>query len=515
MNADEIPPTDLSSYFFGLRECGPATPVKLFRIVQAFALKAKLGGMALSMDTGKEDGAKNFHLFGMTQFYKRYRQQLDRYNRARTALARGVPVTNPKDMVCCCYYELLDTMTDQEKLRNPCNLMLDIEFYHGCNGDSPTFEERKGMFLGIIETLLNTLYGIANASQTWIINESDASNNKKISRHLVIHLADNFMFYNWFHVGAFMRRVYLLSMKLYGHPQSNPLFVRKTPNDPYPEPFSDATIYTSRRNIRVIGSTKFGQDRPLRYVSEIRNEQPVVLGLDDITQDIFMGSLIQNAYKKDETKIRMLECREFYNGFARSTTSVPCMQKNGSYVVSVADIEDDGSYHEPFVAGGIVGADFINKMDKSISITQDSMSSIDFSKCSESITSIACYLQEILRKAFPNVLFHNSPKHSEFTWSFRTYSAHCPIAGRVHNSNNQNYSIRLAYLDKETDSWKVIDRPKIRVYCFSNSCKSSNFSVDLPEMDQKVKDIMEATINGCRDSNVVTIGDLFKPLCRL
>ncbi len=200
------------------------------------------------------------------------------------------------------HYEVIDK-------KKPCNLYVDMEFEYEHN---PSFDKTKAEQLEL-EFRVFLIHGLlqehaARKEEDIDIFVSDASNDKKFSRHYVVHIK-NRSFVNNFHCGAFMRRLCNRAIREHGPEHKNRFFVRTAKTDLKTKEeiivygfLADLAVYTKYRMFRLLWSSK----RKLPF--EFRPLLPLSQTLTTIVIDkrTFMSSLIQHVYP-DDALIEMKE----------------------------------------------------------------------------------------------------------------------------------------------------------------------------------------------------------------
>jgi hypothetical protein len=257
-------------------------------------------------------------------------------------------------------------------------------------------------------------------------------------------------------------------------------------------------------------AAKVAQMRPLRWVSRIENHLPVVMDRHEITRDMFLMSCIQYVAWPDKTKVRLLQCREPDNSLPKSTTYTPGLVED-RYLLMPEHIDRTGS-----VSGFDLGsshrskgmASQLNGLIRTRAVTPESWQG------SSSTLGIYCSwlrdkLQDVVMKT-PSI----SPRDANLVLSFRTYNTFCPIAGRVHQRNNQCYNITIASCDTVTAVWDVRRRLKVYVRCMDEVCKRSTHTIDLShtEVPDSVRNALLADLQKQVEHDTIAVRDIFASL---
>ncbi len=177
----------------------------------------------------------------------------------------------PREPKSRCMYEMV---------RAPCHFYVDMECYPSHNLEMLPYGDLRAMLiLDILCQFVKQYHGKPYASDnpdrcfrvTQVeVFESDASRAGKISRHYTFRVAGA-MFASNKHCGAFQRCMLSDALRTRGGVESNPLFLWSDNNnnvdrsDPqkYKIPICDHGVYTRRRSMRLLYSSKGGQWRPL------------------------------------------------------------------------------------------------------------------------------------------------------------------------------------------------------------------------------------------------------------
>ncbi|MBS1586645.1 MAG: hypothetical protein JSS82_14010 [Bacteroidetes bacterium] len=526
MDPANITPVDKTAYFNAMEFMGPLCISTIKVQKEALSIQHKTGGLTFAKDIkGGGEGSKSFLVAGLRSFFHdTYKKQLTDFEEAIESKRNGrMNARITQGLETCCYYEVVDTEANDPGRATPCNLAFDIEFKPHLNPTGPSFDERMAMFLAVVELMFERIARVPGISSRWHIVQLDSSNAEKISRHLVIHLPDNMMFYNWFHVGAFVRRVILLCMKLYGHPTENPLFIVEKPNAKSPVPFIDRVVYTSLRNFRIIGSTKLKDalEKP-RPLLMMKGEASEVYRLSEITYEMFMSTIIQYAYKKDITQLVLLKCREYFGGEARTDRKI-AGEQSGVFTVDIGRISDDGMYDDIATKNRMFAGIALNRVTDPNQLYFDA-GDIDWSNLKDKLSLVTAYLSQQIRAFYPELVIKTPMIDNKLEWSFRTYKQRCPIKGDKHTSNNQSYHIRLGFFDKTSSTWRLVHNPKLRVWCFDDECENAVKSMDggsaaglildLPPFDENFRNLMVNLVEDRQKQDMVLVSGILGPVLK-
>lgn len=475
MDAYSITPTDMTLHSNKLLHGGQPVQQSMWRLATAVSSKASRGGVILAQDLDKGEGRKRFYLVGLSNFFAMYSLAIKRFQTAMEMVRNGLMTDQIRtDYQRCCYYEIIGQGDPDDPNRgdrrsdhvNPCNLMLDIEVYRATNPDFQ-YESVRHKMLRCMSELLHNMYGIQDAHERWTVVEMDSSRPHKLSRHIVIHLPDGFMFTNWFHVGAFMRRLILVFMRSYGHPMTNELFIYGKTGDAPRTPIFDTDIYTMLRNMRIVWSSKWDEGRPLELLTAERDGTWTRVPPAHMTEAMFLSTFVQYPRQPDLRNVRLLSCSEPNNLPPTSTKYIPGLVES-SYLLPVSAIQPDGS---------VVGFDIGHKTE-SRGISNDLNDCVSrvrkSSACKTVITDDV--LRQYVQWITENITDVNvrTPKFEEedgvMKLKFRSYQTYCPIAGKKHEKNNQYYELRVAQCDTRTCEWQVVENVFIHVSCPDREC---------------------------------------------
>lgn len=226
------------------------------------------GSMIMASDVEEGKAFKKFVVATTDEFWKRYR---------RPGARRS-------------HYEIL--VTDQ-----PCKFYMDIDV---ALADVPAEFDGHEVVEEIKRTtrmMFQRLLGIDESDTAVQLFETDSSNHKKFSRHLVYDLGAGRAMMSNAHCGAFCRHIERHLIERYGPPEQNRFWFRDSANVVAKhQPMIDAGVYTKNRNFRLYRSSKLGQNRYLCRVGTAAqalerhsNEEP----LDVWERDFLFSSLIQ------------------------------------------------------------------------------------------------------------------------------------------------------------------------------------------------------------------------------
>lgn len=213
---------------------------------------------------------------------------------------------------CRCFYETILPGL-------PCHFHTDEEFIREKNPEKKD-DQTHALIMNEIFTFMKEL-GIIQSPDEIDVKVMDSSNARKMSKHTILVFKDGRRFKNNYHCGAFMRRLKLRVIRMYGNdPATNPFLVRaerkkkeeeEDPDKGVDTAF-DVTIYTFRRQYRLYGSSKRkGDYRPLVLDGEDKMKT-------DIDKKTMYSTLIQRI--EDYSTLKLVECMEEDGSEPQSTS---------------------------------------------------------------------------------------------------------------------------------------------------------------------------------------------------
>lgn len=388
-----------------------------------------------------------------------------------------------KALDCACFYEIIPEHKTGYTMR-PCHLAFDIEVYHAENPNYD-FDRALDALLNAVDVTFEQYYGLKGMRKQWKAVKSFSSNNKKISCHLTMRLPFNLMFAGWMHVGAFCRRVVIVAIKLYGHPEDNVMFIN-VPKVKLKQPLPDGSVFSRWRSFRPNFMAKKGSRRPqfpvmTYYEDGVLKEK--IGSFEDVSKETFLQGFIQGP-PDDPTQVRILYCNEPDESPAGPNLTMP-FYWNDEYCIDIGEIGNGGSL--PRQWSGKMATDSFQRLlnastehmmlSKYVKMNEHSALSLisdkhntysdqkerDIAKfCVELGNMIASNLEQ---KDVVLSYSHNTVSH---TMMFQMASRWCPMQKRHHTSNHISYIMNLCPNEDDTAM------PTLSARCFHCTPKGSD-----------------------------------------
>lgn len=344
-----------------------------------------------------------------------------------------------------CFYEIFIP-------GNGCHLYMDIDVCRTTNvniGESDFMEMECKEIIETSKELMIKLGFVKTIEDVQVII-LDSSNDRKFSRHLIFKMTDRYFADNY-HCGAFARTIQHMIIEKYGKIDNldNPFFKwRKNETkftfdyDKFNRDFViDLGVYTQYRQFRLIGSSKWGEIRPLHLLSKTE--------ADIITWYDFIGSLATNVDLVNSSPINCCEV----------DGSLPCSTSNKRLFRNDPTRELNNLFNS------------LSSSNKRAKFKGESISDNH-----EIFSAIEKFIQDTWNDGFDVRCKAYVPENN--TIMVETFSKNCHIKGSPHKSNNISF---IVYLKKQKFYQRCLDPDPPCCFLNSRIPRNSQIGTELRE----------------------------------
>ena len=268
-----------------------------------------------------DGGSRYFVVEDVTTFYRKY---MDMKCRHRT------------------FYEILQP-------NHTCHLYFDIE-YNKILNPKRDGEKAMAIFKRYLTEKVQTILGLhisdfvieENGSFSGNIIEFDASNVKKFSKHIVVHLPGPYFFRDNIHVGEFVDFLCkeIKSTACINHSDTSVLsplaqslqqlfFKKERGNIIFLATFIDQDVYSRYQNFRLVLSAKH-KDIGKRHLNLYLSREKRALQQSLISQDIFNATLVGYPGLLKSTRNNIISWKPTEAQNSKSVSDIPCLGPNPS-----------------------------------------------------------------------------------------------------------------------------------------------------------------------------------------
>jgi hypothetical protein len=413
---------------------------------------------------------KGFMIAGLVAFFEIYRNLMPSSRVHYEIIGKGIAyeesIENKFTKVFTVHKYFYDWDLDLITSSGLCHFHIDVE---SCKVINPDYDFEL-WFGKLIDECREFYKSYLQEEALPIVKIYDSAGIKKHSRHALFKSCTGDMFLNNAHCYSFYRLFFLMLVEKYGMPDVNPFFVwhkeeHLNENKTHLKLcIADQGIYTRNRELRAIGSTKYGQERELQPYCPIT---------------------------KKKTPLEEMRVEQFLNSFVQFT-SLPEVG-----VIRLPDPEWSSKHLSSRVVIGSDGRACFREVGKKASVRQ-----INY----RNIVNISTSTPEVIREIGNAIVQHHCPKDfiysiqpMNFGYSFYYGSgnqgeAPCPFKGKPHKGNHIAYNTIL--MDQNFERKLLFYVSCLDEECRPNTVKQKPLRTILSdEMMQRVESHLDEIMN--------------------